>query len=293
VHLLYNSQDYLNVWPEIKAYSFYITDKINHEIAGYVRFQVFGDTAFSLYRAPFGSFTISEKVDFRTLHAFIGHISEFFKNIKIKKIEVKHYPAFYQPGMNDEVVAALGLKGFKVSKIDINHHLEISGVDFSSLIHPMEARRLKKNEKAGFVFSQHQNIDAEMLFSTIVSFRQAKKIPVNIDYATLQRLVHAFPDEYRFYSVSRGNEIIATTICIQVNQTVLYNFLPAHDVTYNNYSPMVYLMEGIYNEAAIQETRILDLGISSLEGELQSGLITFKERLGGIPKSKLTFLKVI
>lgn len=292
-HHLFNTLAYLDVWPSIPVHSFYIIDNTIREIVGYIRFQVLGKAAISQHRAPFGSFTISEKVDFVTLTEFLSFITDFFRYIGIQEIIIKHYPGFYKPNTCNLVISVLGLNGFKVSTIDIDHFIKISDTDFTSNIHPMEARKLNKCKKAGFNFYKHQNTDVELLFSYIESFRKNRKIPVNIDIDTLIRLVEACPENYIFFSVSNSEDIIAATICVQVNNLVLYNFLPAHNENFNNYSPIIYLMDGIYEYAYNKKFRYIDLGISSVHSTPQTGLIKFKERLGAKPASKFTFMKLI
>jgi lipid II:glycine glycyltransferase (peptidoglycan interpeptide bridge formation enzyme) len=107
------------------------------------------------------------------------------------------------------------------------------------------------------------------------------------------KLTGIFPGKYKFFSVSNGKDIIAATICVHVNRRVLYNFLPAHDEMYKKFSPVVYLMHGIHHYAQNEKFKLIDLGISSVHGKPQTGLIKFKERLGGKAISKLTFVKEI
>jgi hypothetical protein len=292
-HHLFNSLAYLEIWPEIPVHSFYIIDKSSQGLAGYARFQVLGKVAISQYKAPFGSLTLSKRIDFGTLSDFLAFITDYFRNIGIREIIIKNYPGFYNPDSSNLVISALGLNGFKVSAIDINHFIEITDIDFASIIHPMEARNLSKCKKAGFKFNRHQNTDAELLFSNIVSFRKIRKIPVNIEFKTIIKLLKAFPDNYEFFSISNGEDIIAGTICVKVNNSVLYNFLPAHNESFNNYSPMIYLLSEIYKYSSNQNYRYLDLGISSVKSTPQTGLIKFKERIGAKSASRLTFIKLI
>lgn len=290
---LYNLPEYIGTWPDFNAHSFYILHKIKKQIVGYIRFQEIEERAYSPYMAPFGSFTISEDIKFDILNEFNVFIINYFKTIGIKKIIIKHYPRFYQSDCNDLIIASMGLIGFQITAIDINQYIEVSDSPFSTFIHPMELRYLKKSKRAGMVFNAHQNIEVESLFNYIESFRKARKIPVNINLSTLKKLFTKFPNNYRCFSVSMNEEIIAATISVHVNDRVLYNFLPAHNDQYNNYSPMIYLMNGIYEHAILHKYKYLDLGISSKDGTAQPGLIKFKERLGAKSASKLTFMKEI
>ena len=290
---LYNKPEYLNTWPGIQHISCYIIKETRNEIDGCIHFQVIGDIGHSHFTAPFGSFSITEKVDFETLRNFIEFIETHLRNTGIKELRIKHYPGFYRPDTGGLVIAALALNGYSISNIDINHYIEVSGNAFSDIIHAMESRNLKKCIEACLIFREHQNIDAELVFKNIESFRKRKNIPVNIELGTLMKLSGTFPGKYRYFSVSNDKGIIAATICVQVNDQVLYNFLPAYDERYKSLSPIVFLTQGIYNYALSENFKLIDLGISSLQGTPQPGLIKFKERLGGKPESKLSFHKVI
>jgi hypothetical protein len=292
-HYLYNLPEYMNTWPDQKSYSFFILQKAKNQIAGYIRFQIINGTAYSPYRAPFGSFTISEEVNYEVLNAFNAFIVDHFKNIGINKIRIKHYPGFYQPQTNELIIASMGLNGFRVITVDINHYIDVSSSPFSTFLHPMELRHLNKCKKSGTVFNVHQNTEVELLFSYIESFRNSRKIPLNINLSTLMTLFKRFPDNYKGCSVSLHKEIIAATVIVQVNDLVLYNFLPAHNEVYNNYSPMVFLINELYEYADSHNFKYIDLGISSKDGLAQPGLIKFKERLGAHSASKFTLIKEI
>lgn len=290
---LYNLSGYLDARPQLKRQSFYIINTKSGNVEGYIRFQISDEKAYSPYRAPFGSFSLTKNIDFETLTAFISFIEDHFRLHAIKEIIIRHFPYVYDPYTCELVIVSLGSMKFHIECVDIDHFLEVSDLAFPTVIHTMEQRKLRKCEKAGFIFNHHANTEAGSVFRYIELFRKTRNIPVNIDWNTLQNLMSRFPDKYDFFSVMDGADPIAATICIDVNQKVLYNFLPASNEAYKTFSPMVYLMERIYVYAQNSGFRYIDLGISSIRGEPQSGLIKFKERLGGVPMGKFTFKKII
>lgn len=290
---LYNHPDYLNIWPELPYISFYAIEKTKYQIAGSIHFQIIEDKAISLMTSPFGSLTFSGKMTSEDALKFIQFIEKTLKNRQVREIMITHYPYYYDPAHAGHVISSFGLSNFRITTVDVNHFIEISDRPFHEKIHTMEARRLKKCERAGFFFKEHANTDAELLFNKIRSFRTARKIPLNIMLKTLEKLVLKFPDKYKFFSVSNKDKIIAASICVKVNHSIFYHFLPAHDDSFNRFSPAVQLMQGIYNYAISKNYLYIDLGISSEEGTPQKGLIAFKERLGAIPASRFSIKKVI
>jgi hypothetical protein len=49
---------------------------------------------------------------------------------------------------------------------------------------------------------------------------------------------------------------------------------------------MAFLIQNLYEFAVSNHYKYIDLGVSSIRNQPQSGLITFKENLGGIPGIK-------
>jgi len=185
------------------------------------------------------------------------------------------------------------MNGYTISNVDINQFIDISPASFDTRIHPMEKRNLDKCRKSGLVFREHPNTEAKMVFNCIRSFRKTRKVPVNIELDTLTRQIKQLPERYTFFSAALEDEMVAATICVKVTDRILYNFLPAHDSRYNMYSPMVFLLDHVYQYAQKGGYEYLDLGISSLNNAPQSGLIRFKQRLGSQINTRFTFTKKI
>ncbi len=290
---LYNAPEYVSLWDDLLNSNFLIVNSENQEIAASIHFQIKEDTASSIITAPFGSISLFHEVDFDTLSDFMNYIETHLRLKGVRKIKIKHYPGIYHPLAYDKVISVLALNGYRVSIIDINQIIEITNNPFGSIIHPMEQRNLNKTKKEGIIFTEHQNTEAEMVFNAIDAFRKARGIPVNIESDSLIKLADMFPQNYKLFSVSMKNEMVAATVCVKVKDSILYNFLPAHNSSFNMYSPMVFLMEKIYQYTLENEIKFIDLGVSSINNNPQRGLIRFKERLGSTSVSKLSFLKEI
>lgn len=291
VSVLFSNLEYLQAVSSKSLCSFYIYDKIKSYILGIIRFQIDDDTATSLVNAPFGSVILNTQVEFEILDKFIRFFTEYLFDSGVSRIIINHYPWIYNPIQHDKIVSAYGLSGFNVGKVDISHYVQIDSDSLISKLHRMEKRKLSKCKKEGFLFKEHHNKDLNFLFTFIKSFRIKRNIPLNIDLQIIEALISKLPDHYKLFSLNSGNDLIACTIAVKASKDVLYNFLPAHNPKYDAYSPMVYLLEKIYEYAGKHQFKYLDLGISSINNKPQPDLIKFKERMGGITASKFSFLK--
>ncbi|MDH4058494.1 MAG: hypothetical protein OEU76_07000, partial [Cyclobacteriaceae bacterium] len=60
---------------------------------------------------------------------------------------------------------------------------------------------------------------------------------------------------------------------------------------YNSFSPVIAIIETLYNFCRENSFSILDQGTSMLQGEPNQPLLDFKLRLGGVTSEKLTLFK--
>lgn len=286
--ILYNRSDYIKIWKGKESVFYQLYNNINQKSVGYIYFHIKDRQARNPVHAPFGSIELMEDVGIMVLTDFIGFCLNNLKIRGIRKIIIRHYPAYYNQDSSETIISALIFNGFSIHSIDINQTVKITEQPFADIIHPMEKRKLQKCLKASFGFRHYKDDEALKLFDVIKQFRSRRNIPVNIQKNDLKILIDNFPDHYLFFSVNHGSKIIAATITVCASGNILYNFLPASDPSYSPYSPMVYLLFNLYSFCREHNFNFLDLGISSIENQPQTGLITFKERLGGKPYSILS-----
>jgi len=250
------------------------------------------NVAWSPLQAPFASLYFIEDIKFEIIRKFVRLMISYLEDQGISTICLKHYPDFYSIHPPDKLITALLFEGFQIRQTDINHFLKINDHSFESMAHTMQQRRIRKCTKLGYKFCHHSNNDLEIVFRKIREFRIQKNIPINIELNTLNHLMKRFPNHYRLFSVQDQDRIIAATCAVAVNQRTLYNFLPASDEKYKMTSPMVYLIKNLFDYAKSNHYSYIDLGVSSIDNQPQSGLINFKENLGGITGIKFQFEKI-
>ena len=107
----------------------------------------------------------------------------------------------------------------------------------------------------------------------------------------LERSMVAFADRYLFFGLFLGQDLAAAAITVRVNQRILYDYAHSHDREFDNLSPVISLIDGIYGYCHDNEIGILDLGTSALEGQPDFDLLYFKRSLGARTTLKLTFEK--
>ncbi|MBC8110942.1 MAG: hypothetical protein H7Y04_07785 [Verrucomicrobia bacterium] len=249
--------------------------------------------AFSPYRGTFGSVEIAKSLSDKNLYFFLTEIEKILQKKGIKEIFIKHYPFCYAPENSERITVCLLDSGYEVSQTDLNQHLIISEQAFENRLHTSEKRRLNKTIKAGFIFDIWERPDLQEVYDFIRQARERKGFPISLTFADFERLFVLFPEQHLVFTVRQAEKLAALTVCIRINEKILYNFYPADQADFLAFSPSVLLTQGIYDYCQQKNFQILDLGISTDKSVPNEGLLRFKKNLGAETSLKLSFYKKI
>lgn len=289
---LYNETAFLQLHPNVPI-SFYIFHTKKKEVLGRCHFFLTNAIATSPYRSPFGGIELDPSLSLDLIEAFIAYVEHALQQKGAQAIKITQVPFVYDPTSASKLTNCYLRAGFQITHPDPNHHITIGSARFEQKIHAMEGRKLKKAITQGLVFKEEPMDSLEEIYAFIQARRKEKRQNLNISLQNLHKAVHNLPHHYKIFTVKAEQELIATSIIIVVNDKIAYNFLPASTSAYNKWSPMVFLLKGLYEWCQERGIRILDLGISSVDNTPQYSLIAFKERIGGELGLKCTFFKTL
>jgi hypothetical protein len=285
---LFNEPAHLATQPCPEYHTFY---SLQNGVAQ-ARMSVFLENgrAFSPYRGSFGSVEMAGDLSETDLKIFLAEVLEFVQKQDCQKFYIRHPPACYHPEVAGKVKNVLLFLGFQVSLTDLNFHFPVTDQTFESRLHLSERRRLRKCENSGFQLVEEKNPNIPEVYAFIQNARKRKNYSLSLDLASLEKLFSAFPEQYQVFSVRSQNQLVALTVTVRVNEQILYNFYPADHAEFLNFSPIVFLLKGLYAYCQSRNIGIIDLGTATDQGMPLPGLIRFKQNLGAETSEKQTFL---
>lgn len=290
----FNSADYFRESQGERQLLFYLKRSGASRTEALVRFTVQDGTAFSPLKAPFGAFEFRSELPSETLRGFVRHVVHALEEREgINRIVIKSYPVCYREAEALQMKEILTEEGFRVVTEEVNQHITVSDRPLAERFHTSEHRRLKKCLDAGFMFLEEEKPDVGELYALLKLSRERKNFPVSVTEARLRQMLYALPERYRAFTVRDGTRLAAFAVGVVINRDILYHFIPAHHPDYDAVSPACMLTEGIYRWCQIKSKKILDLGISSVEAQLNEGLYRFKRHLGAEASPKFSFEKVL
>jgi hypothetical protein len=269
--------------------SFYII--ADQKAFGAIHFLIENQIGKSPLRAPYGSLETSGEIDASVIERFLSFIQQHFSSTGIKELIIKSAPALYNPSLSKNLKKNFHESGFEIETSDVQSVIIVTERQLPTRFHYSEKKRLRRCNLRRLAFQQLPSTSAAVVYEFLTQCRSEKGFNISMTFEELESAMNLFPKNYLFFAVFDGEEIIAASICIRVSQTILYDYAHDHDHNYNNLSPVVFLVNGIYNYCQKNNIELLDLGTSLSNGKLKVSLLEFKTRLGATVTEKLTYRK--
>ena len=306
----FNSYQYVDYQNSNQVYTFIFTDDSKQKALALFYLFVDNKIGLSPKKGSYGSFEISVELTISSLQNFIKNIINFCQELRLEKIEIKHFPSCYDIKRSEIIERTLLQSGFKILSNHENQYLEITNEHFETKLHLSEKRRLQKCLKAGFIFEEIQQPDIEQIYNFISKNRGELGYKMTFELAELKTWFRLFScsgfasqnqidvdlqsvpkNIYQVFCVKENQKIIALTIVVNVTEGILYNFCPADDLTYRTFSPVVLLTKGLYEYCQRKKIDCLDLGVSiDTDGQTKPNLLRFKRNLGALSSEKKVFM---
>ena len=275
--LLFQSMAFVgNQFPEGGYVSF--TLERGGEVHAIIHFLVEESGWVSLPKSPFGGVSVAQEVGEQHIQALVDRIlGESSENQVTVYLPFPELPTT----AGNMFVRCLKEAGFFTQFADLHQHIAVTPAHrLKEKMHDSQVRRLNKCLNAGFIFAAEPFEKLGEVYSFIEECRREQGVAINISESDLLRSWVNLEGVYQAFTVRDDQRIIAACITTHVSNAVLYYFLPAASTAYNNYSPMVLLIVQLYTWAAEQGYILIDMGKSSVRGEPQKGLFSFKEKMG-------------
>ena len=251
-----------------------------------VLFGVKGELVTVPARAPYGgAWPRSEGGDLqRALTIFIHEVAERFSTKKFEFV----FPA---QGFLDDVfnqqIEALRSFGAKELYTDLSQGILVNDWDCQKLSKG-NRKKLRQFSEAGGVVRKAEFHELPTVYEIIQTNRANIGVSPSISLDQLQKSFTSMPHAYSSWVAELGNSIAAVSVSLRVKPDNEYVYMWADNLEFRNYSPVVALCEGLLKQMKVEGVKILDLGISSLKGEVNENLLRFKSNLGAESFAKTT-----
>ena len=258
------------------------------EVVGVIHFAVDNNSASSPLRATYGGFEFLKDLPSAVVRDFITWVVHEMVKKKFNEIKIGLQPEFYSPTINDFIRDILQDCDFDHLE-DTGQVVECKHRNFRQVINRFEKNRMDRCLKDSFVSRQGKGSLPLDIFNMIAQSRIEKQLPVTLEYREIKKNFQKFPDCFFWFGVWKEAELAAAAIGIRVKPDTMYYFFPGHDSKFNSWSPLVLLLNEMYMLCIRENIKYLDLGKSSCDGIINTGLFQFKKNLGGVTYKQSQF----
>ncbi|UXP32956.1 GNAT family N-acetyltransferase [Reichenbachiella agarivorans] len=274
---------------EIQNYNSFVWQSNDTDASIKIPFAIMGQEAISIPKAPYGGFVMQHLPNQTDTKSFLSSLSQYLTEKNVVSLQIKQNPDFFHTPSQNKLINSLFTQGFR-KNTEINHHIDLSNIQEED-IHPMQRRRIKKCQNAGFTYQKESHTASAEIYDFLSQCRLQQGLSVNVSKSHFVRLLSQLADVYNMYTVRDStHRLLACTVTITVTPEVTYNYLPAFDRYFATYSPLAFLTDLLIRDLKKANARFFDLGISSIDGTPQDSLIQFKERMGGIRSERDTYI---
>jgi hypothetical protein len=296
--LLENEAYHFNKFKFFKLHndinSKYLTFNYNDNIIAIICFQI--DLNLNALKSPirgsFGGLQIFTN-NLNIIDQVFDSFMSFLANEKIKFIEITENPFLYNEEISKLKFFSYIKHGFILSNTDINAIIKIDNVDLVDKMEYNNVKRYKKCVREGLTLAKKETVSLTEAYKIIQANRDSKGFKMSMNLDQLLTMNNAMPESIVSFIVKNDNLSIASAICIKISKETLYVFywgdLPGNE----KLSPIAFLASNIYSYCQLQDIKLLDLGTSSIDGNIIPSLLSFKKSIGASFDNKNTWTKQI
>ena len=257
------------------------------EVKGLIHFRIEEGRAISIPRSTYGGFYLTEGLNSADIVDFIGYSSQRLKDLKVKSLIIALAPSYFS--YSNQMHEILLDYGFTVEYKDITQVLAIKENSFEKLVNRNRKRKLQTAIANAYSFEILKLEDLSQVYDLLLRNRKSRGYPMTMTLDDLRNTFERFPNRYTMFGVFDKEVLIAGSICVKINNSIIYDLYHGELPQYRTNSPVTLLLEGIYNYSINENLDLLDLGISTDKGLLNKGLYNFKVSCGAKDHFKRTY----
>jgi len=289
---LFNTEAHRLLQSKTGWTEFHLLDSGKKKILSSIFFNIKGGIAVSPLRAPFGSFEMSEQVQAKEFYDFVFWIEGQLRKTKVIQVEILCPPELYMP-TQPLITSTLVSQGYAVIQAEPGCCISVNAIPLTRKMRPNKKRVLWQGQKAGLVYKKLPLINLKEIYFFLEACRKEKGQTLSMTLTGLGKTIEAIPKSFFLVGVYLQDQLIAASVCIRVSQSIVYTFYLGHFHQYDKISPVVFLINSLYDWCSRHGIALLDLGTSTLDGKPNFSLLDFKLRMGGTLTPKYRFQKTL
>jgi hypothetical protein len=170
--------------------------------------------------------------------------------------------------------------------------LRVDQQHFERKITAAKRHRLRKYRTL-FQFEKIPLSKLDSVYAFLQKCRAERGQTLSLTFPQLQNMSYSVSKKIQLYGVSNQNKWAAVAIVLQEAKDSWYTFYYGHLSTFDKQSPVVFLLEQLYQLAQNKGMQWINLGTSMLGDTINQPLLHFKTSIGAETTFKRTYIQYL
>ena len=251
-----------------------------------------GEKIFSShFGASWGGIVSSTPLNFEDAEAVSNEILSVAKRMGCQRIEITFPPSIYHKTLTDNIHFILLQKGFSYLKRELTNVISLQDKDdLTSHLDRSVRWGANKSQKMEIEIKRDSN-DWQSFYELLRASLQDKRTKPTHSVEELLLLKKIFPGEIELWTAHKGEELVGGLCNWQVQPGIWLIFYSAYLAEMSSFRILNRLYTECLREYQQIGNRYVDFGTSSINMQVNRGLISFKEQFSawGIFRDTLVF----
>lgn len=240
-------------------------------------FGVTGGVLRSPFSAPFGGFHYThEHMFYHIFTDFLEGLKEYMVQSGYKGVSITLPPDIYQKNINAKCVRAFLELGYTMQSPDLTNWVDLDDFDGSWIKNSVaqNCRKAMKYHLSCTLGSDHQSMEGA--YAVIRNNRAELGRNIYMELDDILEVQKIFPIDF-FVVQQTDGETLGAAICYRGHPKIIQVIFMGDNLEKRKLGIMDYLYMNMYDFYKSKGYKYLDMGLSSLNGEPNTGLLRFKE----------------
>ncbi|HEY5587591.1 MAG TPA: hypothetical protein VIK86_01395 [Candidatus Paceibacterota bacterium] len=289
----YDTQEFHKYHEKFTDMVYRIVFTNKNKYVGYCYIGIKDNVMKAPYSSPFSMIYFNPKYKINDICNLIKSLIECSILLNCKKIIFSLPPQIYSEELINSQSASFFSNGFKVEKVDINNYFNLSNYTskdqyLKGLIHSSRQNH-NISIKNDLTFVEVPIKNFKLAYNVIKINREQMGYPLKISERQMDDLIKMESLTCRCFGVEKDDVIIASAIIFDVTDEISQVVYWGDVSEYRKIRPMALLSIEVFNYYKNLGKKYLDIGPSSEDGIINTGLADFKKSIGCDNNIKITY----
>lgn len=289
---LFNSPAFFRLHARGRAYFYQLCRASSLRVEAAIHFAEVEEGHFrSPSRGTFGGLSATDGLSLLRREQFLGAVEAHLVSHGATSLTILEPPLEYDLASFSQNFNLFLRSGYHVSGHELNCYIVVEGRPLIERLDRGNQKRLRNAVASGYEGFALSEAEHEAGYLVIAANRARRGFPLSMTWQQVAEMRATFPEDFQMVGIRREDAIVAAAICLRTEPEVLYVYAWGEADAMESLSPITLLASTLHDHCRTHGLGTLDLGTSTVEGQPNYGLLTYKRHLGAREALQLRFRK--